>query len=99
MQQTLRESQVITEESEDFFFHWCLRYLKHSYLMEEGASTGQLDSVKVFNVFFSSFKSFEKVLGMLSKVNELEVEWTIPIIDQMMELLVCHAEEADIQSQ
>ena len=72
---------------------WAVHFLNHSKLLDQQGSWANSNgsAVEVFQAFLDCFGKFERIC----ELDHFDGRWISPVVDHMLELLVCYAEDAD----
>ena len=67
---------------------WVVHFLNHSKLFDQ---QGSQNAVEVYQAFIDCFKRFERAC----ELDHFDGAWISQVVDRMLEMLVCYAEDAD----
>ena len=72
---------------------WAVHFLNHSKLLDQQGSWSNSNgsAVEVYLAFIDCFTKFERVC----ELDHFDGRWISPIVDHMLDMLVCYAEDAD----
>ena len=73
---------------------WAVHFLNHSKLFDQQGSwsnSNGMSAVEVYQAFIDCFNKFERAC----ELDHFDGAWISPVVDHMLEMLVCYAEDAD----